>query len=203
MPENQDSTPDILLHTKNLTTNIKDIQLTNELGSDHLAITFNTDLQQTQPVPRTRRDTKKLNLTKTGIEKVNKHLDDYIQSQPELTSIEALQQQLTLAIEKFTPELKNSFFQHTLPKFILRLIKHKRELYRLYTQTQNNDLKRILNNLNSNIKTLIEQYRQDKWLEACQEIEKNNGKSYWQRTKKLAQYKKTNTIGSIDENGPT
>jgi len=51
------------------------------------------------------------------------------------------------------------------------------------------------------MKTLIEQYRQDKWLEACQEIEKDQGKSYWQKIKKLAQYKKTNNMGTIDENG--
>ncbi|KAH1027255.1 hypothetical protein HUJ05_000801 [Dendroctonus ponderosae] len=201
MPENDDTTPDLLLHTTNLTNYINNIQLTNELGSDHMAITFGLDLTLTQPTLSTPNQEKKLNLTKTDIDKVRQHIHNYIQSQVQTISIETIQQQLSLAIRKFTPEIKNVFYRHTLSKFILRLIKHKRELYRLYTYTQNNDLKNTLNQLNRNIKTLIQQYRQDKWLETCKEIEEDKGKTYWQKIKKLAQYKKTNTTGTIDENG--
>ncbi|ERL95314.1 hypothetical protein D910_12580 [Dendroctonus ponderosae] len=102
MPENDDTTPDLLLHTTNLTNYINNIQLTNELGSDHMAITFGLDLTLTQPTLSTPNQEKKLNLTKTDIDK---------------------------------------------------------------------------------------------------EIEEDKGKTYWQKIKKLAQYKKTNTTGTIDENG--
>jgi len=200
MPGNPDSTPDLLLHTANLANVINNVNLTNELGSDHLAITFDLDLQQTQPLtPST--NTQKLNLNKTDVQKVKQYVHDYIQSNAETCSLENIQKQLTIAIEKFSPRTKNSFYQHTLPKFILRLIKRKRELYRLYSLTQDNELKIKLNELNRNVKTLIDQYKQDKWLEACQEIEQDAGKTYWQKIKKLSQYKKNHNIGTIKENG--
>ncbi|XP_066157763.1 uncharacterized protein [Euwallacea fornicatus] len=44
---------------------------------------------------------------------------------------------------------------------------------RLYIQTQDRNLKKSLNSLNKNIKTMIYQYRHDKWLEACEDIERD------------------------------
>lgn len=106
----------------------------NEFGSDHLAITFNTDLGQTQTTGLAK-NAQKLNLNKTDVEKVKQHIHDYIHSQLEICSNENIQEQFISAIEKFSPHLMNIFYQHTLPIYILRLIKRKRELYRLYTQT--------------------------------------------------------------------
>lgn len=40
MPNNNDTTPDILLHTKNLINHIQNIELIPDLGSDHFGITF-------------------------------------------------------------------------------------------------------------------------------------------------------------------
>jgi len=64
MPANQDSTPDVLIHTKPITSNITNLNLTNELGSDHLAITFSLNLHQTSSITRSSQKTK-LNLTIT------------------------------------------------------------------------------------------------------------------------------------------
>ncbi|XP_066157777.1 uncharacterized protein [Euwallacea fornicatus] len=202
MPQNPDSTPDILLHTMNLRDNVKNINLTNELGSDHLSITFNIDLNQIQHTPQTPMNTSnKLNLNRTNTDQVKNYIDNYISSQSEPITIDQLQAQISLAVQKFTPELKRSYYAHTLPKFVLKLIKHKRELYRLYTRTQNTDLKKNINSLNKNVKRLIYQYRQNKWLETCQEIERDQGKTYWRKIKKLAKYKKNNPITNINENG--
>lgn len=152
-------------------------------------------------MPRNSHDATKLNLTKTHIDKVKQQIHDYIESQSASINLENVQKQLSLAIEKFTPRIKTRFYRHNLPKFILRLIKHKRELYRNYTFTHDDTLKRKLNNLNRNIKTLIDQFRQDKWLKACQEIEQDQSKSYWQKIKKLSRYKKTCTIENINKDG--
>ena len=49
---------------------------------------------------------------------------------------------------------------------------------------------------------MISQYRQHKWLEVCKEIERDKGKTYWTKIKKLTKYKTTNRTNSIfDENG--
>lgn len=45
MENNPDSTPDRIICTKNILNNIKNIELTPDLGSDHLAIEFSLDLE--------------------------------------------------------------------------------------------------------------------------------------------------------------
>jgi len=130
---NQDSTPDLLQHTANLTNVITNVNLTNELGSGHLAITFNIDLGQTQTTGLEKNSQKLINLNKTDVDKVKQHVHDFIHSlQPENCSMDNLQEQLTTAIEKFSPHIKNTFYQHILPKYILRLLKRKRK-YTDYT----------------------------------------------------------------------
>lgn len=109
MPDNEDSTPDVLIHTKNLRNNIRNINLTNELGSDHLTITFQLDLEQTLPIPNKNHGTPKLDLTKTDTDKVKRQVHNYIQTQTQPISIESLQQELSSAIESFTPRKKKLF----------------------------------------------------------------------------------------------
>lgn len=201
MPENDDTTPDLLLHTTNLTNLIDNIQLTNELGSDHLAITFEIDLTVMQhPIPDIA-NREKLNLSQTDVSKVSTDVHNHLHLTTETITLEHIQSKISHAVRKFSPTRKVGFYQHTLPRFILRLIKQKRELYRLYVRTQDNALKRTLNSLNRNIKTLIQHYRQDKWLETCQDIENDRGKSFWTKVRKLSQYKKSSMLGNITENG--
>ena len=149
MPNNNDSTPDVIIHTRNLTPNIKDINLTNELCSDHLAITFNIDLH-TSNIPPIDLPAK-LNLNKTYTEKVKEQIENYIQTNIGHISIEDIHTQLSQAVTKHTPKIKHSFFKHTLPKYILRLIKNKRELYRLYIRTNDCTFKTSINRLNKDI----------------------------------------------------
>lgn len=47
MENNPNSTPDAILYTKNIQPNIKFIELTPDLGSDHLALEFTLDLDAT------------------------------------------------------------------------------------------------------------------------------------------------------------
>lgn len=60
-------------------------------------------------MPRNSHDATKLNLTKTHIDKVKQQIHDYIESQSASINLENVQKQLSLAIEKFTPRIKNGF----------------------------------------------------------------------------------------------
>lgn len=194
MTNNKDTTPDVLIHTSNLTPYINDIDVTNELGSDHLAITFTINLQINLP---TTNAPIKLNLNKTDIPKIVAHMENYTQTVQTDPKIEDIQNELTKAIRKHSPPEKRSFFLHRLPKYILTLIKQKREMYRLYTRTLDKEIKTKLNKLNKDIHIMIQQYRLDKWLKACQDIERDRGKSYWTKIKRLSNYGKNKPIGNL------
>lgn len=193
MTHNRDSTPDLLLHTKNLDNIINDVDLTNELGSDHLAITFSLDLHTT---PKTIIHPK-LNLNKTPKQEIEKEMNKFSNNFPNAT-IEDIQEQMTKLIKQTTPTFRPNRFTHTLPKFILRLIKHKRNLYRIYREQQSNDLKITINKLNKNIHKLIWEFKQDKWTKICQEINEDKGRTYWTKIKKLTRYKRLEPIGHIN-----
>jgi hypothetical protein len=60
----------------------------------------------------------------------------------------------------------------------------------------------MFNKLNKDIQILIEQYRSSKWCEACSDINKKQGKNYWDTIKKkLSEYKKSSSIPAIVDNG--
>ncbi|KAL1516399.1 hypothetical protein ABEB36_000317 [Hypothenemus hampei] len=123
MTNNKNSTPDLLLHTKNLTNDIYDMELTNELGSEHLAIMFKIHLHSSATLPIMAPP--EINLNKTDVDKVYSHLTSFTDEKPDIDIIDIQEQ---------------TCFRYSLPKFILRLIKQKREIYRQYTQTNNEQI---------------------------------------------------------------
>ena len=70
MPKNNDTTPNLILHTKNIMKNIKQVELIPDLGSDHLGFKIQFDLTQNTPEEEIR----KCNFNKCIIEKVNKEI---------------------------------------------------------------------------------------------------------------------------------
>ncbi|KAH0812741.1 hypothetical protein GEV33_010050 [Tenebrio molitor] len=69
-------------------------------------------------------------------------------------------------------------------------------------QNEEPNLKRKFNKLNKDIQILIGQYRSSKWCEACSDINKKQGKNYWDTIKKkLSEYKKSSSIPAIVDNG--
>jgi hypothetical protein len=87
-------------------------------------------------------------------------------------------------VKEHSPKLKLPFYKNQLSPFILSLIKLKRQLYRDFQQNENPNLKRKFNKLNKDIQLLIGQYRSSKWCEVCSDINKKQGKNYWDTIKK-------------------
>lgn len=201
MPANNDTTPDILIHTENIMEIVKDISLTGDLCSDHLAITFKICTNQS---PSIQTEMTKYNLTRTNVQKVNEDMTTYINksrtTQISETFIQDFHNHLTQAIIRYSPKTRYSPYTYTLPKYILEIIYNKRRIYREYKLTNNNILKNELNRENKKIQKLIQKYQLERWLQTCKEIETDRGRTYWQKIKKVTKYKKTNNIPTITYN---
>ena len=74
-------------------------------------------------------------------------------------------------------------------------------MLREYRQNLNPDYKRKINDYSKNIHQLIAHYRTHKWLEACEEINKAQGRNFFQQVNKLSKYKSKHKIPTIEENG--
>lgn len=88
-------------------------------------------------------------------------------------------------------------FTHELPPFIIKMIKTKRKMLRQYLLIPQLADITILNAYNSNIQALIREYKNHKWVQVCQDINKKHGKSFWQDIKKLSKYKHNLSSTSI------
>lgn len=187
MPNNPSSTPDILLCTENIKNNIT-VDLTPDLGSDHLAMEISFDMQL---YPANTNKNIMLNINKCNIEAVNKELSAFISQKANISEnyIEEFNTKLSKLILDNSPPLKEKTYNYTLPPFILRLIKQKRQLYRQIKFKDTIELKTIYNNLNKDIHKLVQQYKEDKWINTCNNINKLKGKNYWQEIRKLSKYK--------------
>ena len=110
---------------------------------------------------------------------------------------------INLAVEKYTPLSKTKCYRSSLPAHILRLIRQKKELYRLRRNNDqdNIDLKKRYNQLNKTINFLVNEYRTHTWTEACSNINQLQGKNYWNEIKKLSRYKKSSPNKELFENG--
>lgn len=93
-----------------------------------------------------------------------------------------------------TPTKVKTFFNYKLPPFILNLIKQKRRLYRQINQNEDHDKKSKYNELTKQIHILIQQYKQDKWVNACKNINDSKGRTYWNEIRKLSQYKANKSV---------
>ena len=74
-------------------------------------------------------------------------------------------------------------------------------MYREYRINPTPEHKRKINDYNKNIQNLIQMYRKQKWLDACKNIEQQQGRNYWQEIKKLTKYKTTANIPTLTQNG--
>lgn len=202
MPNNNDTTPDLILHTANITNNILKVEETPDLGSDHLGLIITLDLQkaiQSNEVLR-------YNFSKMDIKKINSGMLSFLEHSEhlEITSqqISNFNTRLTSLILENTPKTKYNYYTHELPPYIICLIKKKRQMYREYKANGDPELKTEINRFNKNIQELIHQFKTHKWIKTCENINNKKGKTYWQEIKKLSKYKnRTANKQTIEENG--
>lgn len=201
MPNNRDTTPDIILHTKNITNNIKQVELISDLGSDHLGFKIQFDLILNIPDE----EIIKYNLNKCNIDKINEEMMSYINSNREIAltkaNISKFNYTLSDSIIRNTPKVKINHYSHELPPFIIKLIKRKRKMYREYQANQDPNKKRDINTFNKHIHKMIQQYKTHRWMEACDKINDKQGKHFYQEVNKLSRYKKKAKIPPIEVNG--
>lgn len=200
MPNNQDSTPDVLLYTQNISNNISKIDVLPDIGSDHLSILIEMDLKQNTPTM----PTIKYKFEKCNIEKVNKEMMTHITTNEDVqitsSKITEFNTKLTQTVIEHTPTSSTNYYTHELPPFIIKLIKYKRRLYRQYRLNPDADVKKQINDISKNIHHLIGQYRQHKWIETCEEIGKSKGRNFYQKINKVSKYKTRHSIPDIEEN---
>lgn len=201
MPNNDDTTPDAIIYTRNLANNLKTVKLFNDLGSDHLGFHIEIDLNRS-PAPL--HETLKINLNKCITEEVNKQLlclvEDIHNSDITRQLITNFNEKIASLVLQNSPKQKIKYYTHTLPPFIIHLIKQKRKMYREYRTLQIPDMKRQLNDLNKIIHKHIAAYRQHHWIEACQKVNSLSGQDYWSQIATLSKYKTRVNIPTIVEN---
>lgn len=204
MDNNQDSTPDIILHSANLKDNIKKVELTTDLGSDHLAILVDFDFEAT-PIEEPK--TVSYNYSKSNIKQINRRMEEFIEERKQLEidilHIETFNEYLSETIKSNTPMIPHKNYHQELPPYIVKLIKNKRKIYRDYCINKDPMHKRKLNQYNKNIQKMIHQYKEHKWISACEKINATKGKSFYKEVNKLSKYKTYNKIPSLIENGKT
>lgn len=202
MNNNPDSTPDIILHTSNLKNNVTEIELTPDLGSDHLAMMIELDLEK--PIQE-EQGSFTYNFNKCNIKKLNKAMEEYIEQNRDKSideeMIELFNEKLSNTIKANTPTISHTHYLHELPPYIIKLIKNKRKIYREYCRNASPNLKQKINEYNKNVQKMIHQYREHTWIRACNKINESKGRSFYQETKKLSRYKQYNKIPTLIENG--
>lgn len=202
MQYNNDSTPDILLHTSNISHNLIKVELTPDLCSDHLSLKISFDVKR----PVIDKPLMKYDLKNSNIDKINETMLNYIndthQNEINEEHITAFNTKLAQTVLDNTPLKEIKHYTQELPPFIIQLIKKKRRMYREYRNNNNNLAKKEINKFNKNIQCLTQQYKTHKWITTCEEINKKHGKNYWQEIKKLSKYKKSCITNiTIEENG--
>lgn len=198
MPNNPSSTPDLILCTDNLKKNFTKVELIPDLGSDHLAIKINFDMQM---IHTPTREEIAYNFNKCDIIKLNEKMEEYINRRTTEISREYVtefnKKLADLMIENSPVKRKTKTYNYELPPFILSLIKQKRKLYREISQSDLTELKVKYNELNKTIHLLISQFKENKWLKTCENINIMKGKNYWQEIKKLSRYKSNNSTPTL------
>lgn len=202
MEGNEDTTPDLILYSRNIKQNISKIQISPDLGSDHLAfvIEFDMDIEPEYTEQRIA-----YNYKMSKITKIDKEMEKFIEengntplSEP---YIESFNKKLSESIKKHTPKIKRHPFLHELPPYIIKLIKNKRRMYREYCDNRSPELKKDLNRYNKNIHRMIQQYRENNWITACNNINQSKGKKFHNEVNKLSKYKQYFTLPIMIKNG--
>ena len=204
MNSNTDSTPDVVLYSRTLSDVVSEAHLSPDLCSDHLSIVLTLKLNKSQCNAN---DKTNMDLRKTNTDEVNKDIKVFISSKRNnelnIEDVNDFQKMLEDSIIKNTPRTKYRPYLYKLPKYILHLIKNKRRMYREYMENKNVNLKKQMNALNKNIQYMVMQYRTHHWLNVCKEIEKDRGKTFWQKIKKVSKYKERGTHVRGEETAKT
>lgn len=203
MPNNNDSTPDRIIYSNSLDNCLKTIDVIPDLGADHQAIIFKLQVTLNNSI----NDELHYNFHKSNIKKINTCMEKFIEDvsdQPlDRNVISDFLKTLEISTLDNTPKRPIIYHAHELPPFIIRLIKIRRRMYREYKCNPQPEFKTHINRYNKNIHKLIQDYKQNKWLAACEEINNCQGKRFFQEIKKLSGYKKAPRIKTIEENGIT
>lgn len=199
MAHNDDTTPDLIVHSTNITNNINNVEVIPDLGSDHLSIKFELDLNVPIikiPAPP------KYNINKCNTENVTMDIENYIITHNTINhqTFKSFHNTLTQSITNNSPKIKQAFYTYTLPPYIIKMIKKKRQMYREYKINLNREIKTNINKFSKYIKNMIQDYKNNLWLETCKEIQNAQGKNYWHKIKKVCKYKNSKAIPTISEN---
>lgn len=199
MENNPSSTPDVTFCTKNYRNNIKKFRKVTDLGSDHLGFEFSFDLQRAH---RKTEDHIYKDCNKCNHEEVNSDLTKYITQMNDINTatISEFLKQIAISVEKHTPSKARRYYTYTLPPYILRLIKIKRQLYREIRLHEEPTLKRKYNEFNKCLQKLIQDYKESQWVKTCEEINDQKGRLFWQQIKKVAKYRPVLNIPDLHHN---
>ncbi|KAG5864277.1 hypothetical protein JTB14_021252 [Gonioctena quinquepunctata] len=167
--------------------------------SDHMPLLLRTKLRKpipTRPETKTFRDYKRtdIQLFQAQInEKINETQFPPLNSTENINStVTAIENIILEASEASTPLSTININKQTLPKNIIEKIKSKRKLYRQYINSRDPALKTEWNRQNAQIRLLIKQHREIKWIETTLGLDYRNGSEFWHTLKKLpGKYKKT------------
>lgn len=165
MSNNNDRTPDIILHTKTISNYITEVEEISELGADHLGLRIKLDIEK-----QIQEEIFRYNFQKTDMDSVNRIILAYLDSLDNdviQQNIINFSEKLSETILRCTPKTKCNFYSHELPPFIIRLIKKKRQMYREYLVNRDPAAKTDLNQLNKNIQFLVQEYKTHKWIQIC------------------------------------
>lgn len=133
MPNNRDTTPDIIFCTENIKSHITNLEVIPDIRSDHLSIifTFNTN----NPISPAANPVM-YNFHRSDVQHINQEINYFLEEHQHHAISEqligAFNNKLEASIADNTPKCKHQFFPHTLPPFIVKQIKIKRQLYREY-----------------------------------------------------------------------
>lgn len=199
MPNNDnDTTPDMIIYSSNLTNIFNKVELVPDLGSDHLAIHLQLKLTATidiEDIPT------KYRYHKCNIERVNTEMKKYLENLGEINERHITNFNNTLAkiILANTPKFKRQYYNYELPPFIIRVIKLKRKMYREYKMERNTEIKKMINQLGKNIHYMIQKYNEYKWLQTCKDIEDSQGKKFYEKINKVTKYRQKSAIDILTE----
>lgn len=190
MPNNNDTTPDLILYTGNLKYNIKKVELVPDLGADHLGFQINFNMNMASPPVQN--STIKYKFHKSNMERINHNIQRYIEKNQTIDQkhIGDFNTAVSKAILENTPTAEVKQYKYELPPFIVHQIKYKRRLYREYQNSKDPEIKKHINNIGKNINNMVRQYNNHKWVEACKEIEKSCGRKFYETSNKMTTYRK-------------
>lgn len=200
MPNNEDTTPDLILYSANLKNNIKRAEVIADLGADHLGIQLFFDMEAA--LTTYSYNHVKYKFQKCDIDQVNAQIGNSINKNPTINKayISEFNSRLSDIILENTPKTSGGFHKYELPPFIIKQIKFKRKMYREYRMNKNPAIKRYINNLSKSIHAMVQQYNNHKWVQACEEINDSKGKKFYEKINKITKYKQRSTsIGTLVE----